>query len=230
MNRIDEINRFYELLNKLENKIGGKYLLPDCNAQMNWPRKSIYFFFEEGQVRDKKREKRVVSIGYTKGKEERDTLWACLRKHRGTVAGKYAGGGNHRDSNLRLHLGSSLINRDGIDCLSWGKRFKANAEIRAAEYSLEKMVSQKVNSMPFIWLGLDSRTGTRDFARFMEKNVIALLSNYGKAPVDGPSSTWLGNYCVNPFVQRSGLWNVEYVSERYTPAFMEEFRKLVNIF
>lgn len=229
MNRIDEINRFYDLLNKLENKIG-KHLLLDCNAQMNWPQKSIFFFFEKGELRDKSNKKRVVSIGYTTGKNDRDSLWARLRKHRGTVAGKHAGGGNHRESNLRLHLGTALIKRDAIDCPSWGKRFKANAEIRGAEYSVEKLVSQKLNSMPFLWLELDSRTESQDFARFMEKNAIALLSNYGKAPLDEPSDSWLGNFCTNPFVQRSGLWNVEYVSENYNPDFMEEFRSLVNLF
>lgn len=229
MNRIDEINRFYELLNKLENKTG-KHLLLDCNAQMKWPKKSIYFFFERDQLRENSVEERVVNIAYTTGENDKDTLWYRLRKHRGTVAGKHAGGGNHRESNLRLHLGTALINRDEIDCPSWGKRFKANADIREAEYPVEKIVSEKVNSMPFLWLGLDSRTGRQDFARFMQKNAIALLSNYGKAPLDESSSTWLGYYCSNPFVKRSGLWNVEYVSERYNPVFMEEFRTLVNLF
>jgi hypothetical protein len=48
MSREQDIIRFYALLGHLEAEVGGKRLLRDCHGRMNWPRRGVYFFFEDG--------------------------------------------------------------------------------------------------------------------------------------------------------------------------------------
>ena len=49
--RLADTRRFYDLLARLEARIGGKRKLADCNGSMNWPNRGIYFFCEDGEVR-----------------------------------------------------------------------------------------------------------------------------------------------------------------------------------
>jgi hypothetical protein len=56
----------------------------------------------------------------------------------------------------------------------------------------------------------------------------ALLSNYGKPPLDRPSPAWLGLHCNVDRVRHSGLWNSNHVDENYDPAFLEEFERLMS--
>jgi hypothetical protein len=59
----------------------------------------------------------------------------------------------------------------------------------------------------------------------IERNAIALLSNYGKGASDPPSATWLGNYSDRDRVRRSGLWNNNHVDEVYDPKFIAMIEK-----
>ena len=53
---------------------------------------------------------------------------------------------------------------------------------------------------------------------YVEKNSIALLSNYNylgsSSVIDPPSHTWLGSFCSHEKVRKSGLWNVKHVNEK----------------
>ena len=49
--RLADTRRFYDLLARLEARIGGKRKLADCNGSMNWPNSGICFFCEDGEVR-----------------------------------------------------------------------------------------------------------------------------------------------------------------------------------
>lgn len=51
MNSNDHLGRFYSILHQLESKTGIRYLL-ECSANMDWPRQGVYFFFEEGELRE----------------------------------------------------------------------------------------------------------------------------------------------------------------------------------
>jgi hypothetical protein len=55
----------------------------------------------------------------------------------------------------------------------------------------------------------------------IERNAIALLSNYGKAVIDPPSPDWLGRHCDRERVRISGLWNNNHVDEAYDPGFLD---------
>ena len=40
--------RFYALLQRLAARSGGPGILQDCDGCMGWPRRGLYFFFENG--------------------------------------------------------------------------------------------------------------------------------------------------------------------------------------
>ena len=84
--RLADTRRFYDLLNRLEGRIGGRRMLADCNGRMNWPNRGIYFFCEAGEARSRSGAGlRVVRVG-THGLKagSRSTLWARLSQ--GVVA------------------------------------------------------------------------------------------------------------------------------------------------
>ena len=98
---------------------------------------------------------------------------------------------------LRLIAGTALIERDAIDGDSWDdRRGSAPPDVRERELSLERAVSQVIGNMPFLWLSVDDEPGPQSLRGFIERNAIALLSNYGKPPIDPPSGSWLGSYCT----------------------------------
>jgi hypothetical protein len=147
------------------------------------------------------------------------TLWKRLSQHRGTAR---AGGGNHRGSIFRLIVGTALIEKDGHHCPTWDdRRSTAPADVRAAEQALEREVSRTIGAMRFLWLPIDGEPGPDSERGYIERNAIALLSNFGKDPLDPPSAAWLGRYCNRPRVRASGLWNANHVDESYDPAFLE---------
>src|SRR5690606_956782 len=103
MNRVDDLNRFYDVMRELRDRLGGERTLADCHGRMDWPRQGVYFFFEPGEMREYGTEMRVVRVGtHAVSLGSRTTLWKRLRQHRGTLGGASAGSGNHRGSIFRL--------------------------------------------------------------------------------------------------------------------------------
>jgi hypothetical protein len=151
-------------------------------------------------------------------------LWTRLSQHRGQAAN---GGGNHRGSIFRLIVGTALIARGG-ESLTWGKGNTASADIRAAEIDLEREVSKVICAMPFLWIDIDDEPGAGSQRGYIERNSIALLSNYGKPPLDQASPDWLGLSCDRAKVRQSGLWNSNHVDEAYDPAFLIQLERAVE--
>ena len=223
MDRIAEIARFYELLDKLEQRCGGRRLLCESHGRMGWPRRGVYFFFEQDERRaDSGTGDRLVRIGTHALKEHsRSKLWGRLSQHRGSAR---SGGGNHRTSIFRLLVGSALRARaDTDEPRSWGVAQDAGAAARKlgvsrealkrAETALENDVSRHIGAMPFVWLSIADEPGPDSERGYVERNAIALLSNRGKAPVDAPSPTWLGTHSDRDRVRESGLWNNNHVDD-----------------
>jgi hypothetical protein len=101
----------YAMVDTISDRVGGLRRLSDCSGRMVWPAQGVYFFFEDGELRsDSGTGLRVVRVG-THGLREGSTttLWRRLAQHRGT---RRNGGGNHRGSVFRLHLGTALAGRD----------------------------------------------------------------------------------------------------------------------
>ena len=236
LNRLEALNHFYSLLSELEKRLGKKRLLSQCDGRLKWPRRGLYFFFEKGEARNNGIDERVVRVGtHAVSKGSRTTLWTRLRTHRGRVGGSHKDGGNHRGSVFRLHLGTAILNREGLkdDCSTWGQGSSAPREIREKEYPIEQRVSHYIRSMPFLWLKVDDEPSKHSRRAYLERNAIALLSNYQKLEtvraIDPPSNNWLGFDCANLVVRKSGLWNVRHVdSTSWDPEFLDTLESYIN--
>jgi len=158
----------------------------------------------------------------------RTTLWKRLKNHKGTKSGR----GNHRGSIFRLLIGAALMKRDRrLYVENWGHRSSAPKEVRERERPLENKVSSYIGEMPFLWLKVDDEPSPVSLRGYIERNSIALLSNYGKPQsevVDSPSEEWLGKHSDREKISQSGLWNSNHVDARYDNAFLSELEKLVS--
>ncbi len=225
--RLEHLKQFYALLASLEERLGGASRLSDCTGHMKWPARGIYFFRETDEVRaDSGNGPRIVRVGTHALKPGSKTkLWTRLRQHKGVAR---SGGGNHRGSIFRLIVGAALIKRDGLDYPSWGKGGSAPREVTEREQSLERAVSTVIGEMPFLWLAVEDEAGPESLRGYIERNAIALLSNYGRHPIDPPSTSWLGHHCNREKVRDSDLWNSNHVDEDYDPAFLDVLACLID--
>lgn len=199
--------------------------MSDCHGRMSWPHRGVYFFFEEGEFRENGHELRVIRVGtHAVSGGSKSKIWDRLRGHKGTNAG----GGNHRGSIFRLHVGSALIKRQGIECVTWGAGAVARQDVRALEHPVEVKVSQEIGAMPFVWVEAEDAPGPNSVRAYIERNAIALLSNTGKEPIDPPSKHWLGLAADHAVVGQSGLWNVNHVEGAYDPKFICIFAELAG--
>ncbi len=239
-NRVACLKQFYSLLDNLEQSVGGKRVLTDSHGRMDWPKRGVYFFFEAGEGRSQSGfGPRVVRVGtHAVSANSGSTLWGRLASHRGSSMGS----GNHRSSIFRLLLGEALACRDNaLSCATWGQGNSAAKVIRDEEVTLECSVTRHLSQMPFLWLEADDTPSAESIRGYIERNSIALLSNYGKrnsiallsnygknAPIDPPSLGWLGKFSSRPTVRESGLWNQNYVGDGYEPEFIETFASFVT--
>lgn len=222
--RKGDLIRFYQLLDRLSEKIGGPLLLSDCNGRMSWPSRGVYFFMEPGEARSGSgtglRIVRVGTHGLRPGTNS--TLWQRLSQHKGPISGN----GNHRSSIFRLLIGTTTL-QDHPDCSTWGVS-TARRDVRVKEEPIEQQVSQLIYGMPFLFLDVDDPPSPNSLRGIIERNSIALLSNFKKQHIDPPSSNWRGRYCNRERVQKSGLWNQNHVDEDYNPNFLEELETLIE--
>jgi hypothetical protein len=236
MARREDVTTFYSILATLEERIGGMRRLSTCHGRMQWPVQGVYFFFENSEAGSFPGVGgRVVRVGTHALKEGgKSTFWQRLSQHRGTTQG-----GNHRGSIFRLLVGDALKEKSqSMEPKSWGigpdpsRAGKAlaiaRADVIACERELECLVSEHIRSMPFLWLPVEDEAGPKSLRGYVERNSIALLSNYGREGIDQASETWLGHFSSRDRVRRSGLWNNNHVDEQYDSDFLNRFDKLVS--
>ncbi|PTM39800.1 hypothetical protein [Bosea sp. 124] len=236
MSRSEDLARLYSLLGRLESA-GGKRTLESLGTTRDWPRRGVYFFFEAGEERSESGTgPRLVRVGtHALGAGARSTLRQRLRQH----GGGSAGGGNHRGSIFRLLVGEALLTRGACpSCLSWGVKgdfgkdaASVNAsrtELSASEAPVEFAVSAYLRAMPFLWLSIDDEPGPGSLRGVIERNSIALLSNFDRPPLDPPSDIWLGRLSSRKKVHQSGLWNQNHVGEDYDPAFLDVLDDVIS--
>lgn len=230
--RLQDVKHFYALLDQLEKKVGGKRTLAKCDGRMYWPMHGVYFFFETGENRAESGSGlRVVRVGTHALKTgSTTTLWHRLKQHRGN---EYNNGGNHRGSVFRHHVGTALADfyhwPDDI-IRTWPRGSSATREVRDKEHPYEVEVSKTISRMPFLWLAVGDAAGPSSLRGFIERNSIALLSNYsaGENPIDPPSTLWLGKFTRHEAITRSGLWNVNHVMEKYNPSILQVLEQLIQ--
>ena len=127
-----------------------------------------------------------------------------------------AGGGNHRGSIFRLHVGTALLAASDWPKPieeSWSVGSNATPDTRRREYPLELSVSEYIGRMPFLWLDVGDAPGPESDRGVIETGSIALLSNANRPPVDSASAGWLGRHAARSLIRESGLWNVNHVRD-----------------
>jgi len=227
--RTEDEARFYNEVGRLARALGGPRQLAGSSALDGWPRHGLYLFFEEGEVcRDGS--PRLTRIGtHALRQQSKATLWGRLAQHRGHVGGRNPGGGSHRGSIFRLHVGAALIDRDALPCglqQSWLSP-KRHPVWALQEDDVERAVSLYIGRMPFVWLAIPTNLDGSNDRGYIERNAIGLLSVLSGGR-ERPSQDWLGLRAQNSKIAASGLWNVNHVEEGYDPLFLEHFARLID--
>jgi len=228
VSRHNDLDRIYGIIATLREKCQGFRCLKECTRRSGWPGRGLYFFFEDHEFREDASTRRIVRVGtHAVSANSRTTLWNRLHMHKGASSG----GGNHRGSIFRKRVGEALLQVRGYPPeigASWGIGNSAPRSTRLAEFSLECDVSAVIGAMPFLWVEVSDAPGAASDRAYLERNCIALLSNFGKEPIDKPSERWLGRHSSQDTIRESGLWNTNHVDDGYTPAFLDVLEKFVR--
>jgi hypothetical protein len=221
-----DLDRLYAIFRKLASLPGQGVKLGECHGRMPWPKRGVYFFVEPGEFRSDGKEHRIVRVGtHAVSTGSRSTLWKRLRAHRGASSGD----GNHRGSIFRRHVGVALLamSADSAAITSWGLGSNAPKPTRAQEAALEGRVSSFLATTRVYWVDVPDEAGRNSLRSYIERNAIALLSN-GLNPLDKPSACWLGRKSDRECIRQSGLWNVDYVGDKYDPVFLQTLEECVR--
>jgi hypothetical protein len=231
MSRQADLDRLYHLFEILEKRVMGMRRLQSCTGHMNWPDRGVYFFFATNETQEDTDYLRLTRIGTHEASFGTDaSLWRRLRTHRGPKKGPYQGGGNHRDSIFRKHVGEAMIQQDDLhtDHPHWGKSARIPDEKRYAEQDHEKRVSNYIRNLPFLWVKVDDQPGPKSDRKYIKQNAIALVSNYQKKSIDQRNEDWLGNDSSCRKIRNSGLWNINHIDDQYEPAFLDRLDKAIS--
>jgi hypothetical protein len=63
MSRHSDLDRLYDLFDRLEENVGGKQRLKDCTGYMDWPERGVYFFFAKDETRESTDQLRLTRVG-----------------------------------------------------------------------------------------------------------------------------------------------------------------------
>jgi len=229
MNRREDLDRFYEIIAKLREKCQGFRCLKESTRRSGWPGRGVYFFFEDHEFCEDGSTLRVVRVGtHAVSVNSRTTLWNRLHTHKGASSG----GGNHRGSIFRKRIGEALLQVRSYPpeiAATWGIGNSAHRSTRLAELPLERDVSTVIGLMPFLWLEVNDTPSAESDRAYLERNCIALVSNFGKEPIDKPSELWLGLHSPQETIRKSGLWNTNHVDDGYSSPFLDVLEKYVCV-
>ncbi len=230
--RAADLVRFYRLMDELQVLNGGLHRLTGASQETPWPQRGVVWFQEKTEQRkDSGSGPRIVRVGTHALKAGlNSSLWDRLAAD---------ATGAHRGSMFRTLIGLSIRDLMGkSEPQSWGRGADAAAAaaerkldpagLLQSEATLESAVSLYIGQMPFLFLAVDDPPGAQSQRAFIEKNSIALLSNYARPALDAPSAGWLGRRCSRDKVPQSGLWNTQHVDAAYDPSFMETMRSCME--
>ena len=177
VSRRTDLVRFYGILETLRSRLGGERCLQDCTARSGWPEQGVYFFCEPTERRADAKQLRVVRVGtHAVSMGSRTRLWTRLRQHRGRLGGSFPGGGNHRASIFRGHVGAALLIRDGYDVAvheAWPRTGQTPQTTRGLENPLERDVSAHIGRMPFLWVSVPGLASATNDRRRIESHAVA---------------------------------------------------------
>lgn len=206
LDRIADTDCFYELMDRLEQRVGGKRKLSECHWNMGWPKRGVYFFFENSETRaNPESDLRVVRVGtHAVTARSKSQLWHRLYEH------KQDGG----RSVFRDHVNRALKER-------------SNTNSRFVEHNHSRCISTYIGEMPFLWINVDGE-GSHLLRKYIERNAVALLSNWRRDPIDRPSVDWLGHQAKREEISGSGLWNVQHTKDSHKHGFIKILKDCVE--
>lgn len=222
---IEDVSRFYDGIFKLAKSTGGIRVFNECNGKMYWPRRGVYFIvdFNESHLVSNGFP-RIVRIGtHAVSKDAKSTLWQRLKTHKGTNDG----GGNHRGSIFRLHVGNAIIKKESLVCDTWAIGQNTDKDIRERERNIEQLVSAYIGQLGVIVLEVDDLPSATSDRAFIEKNSIALISSINSS-FNFSTVDWLGNYSPRDEIIESCLWNINYIDSDYNEAFIKTFERYIE--
>jgi hypothetical protein len=130
---------------------------------------------------------------------------------------------------FRLLVGTAIATKyPELAVRTWGDGSSADRDTRTTEHTLEVRVSDTIRAMPFLWLPVDDEPSEISRRGYIERNAIAILSNYARPPLDSASRAWLGTACNRERVRFSGLWNWRHVDEQHQAGFLDELAALIE--
>jgi hypothetical protein len=210
---------------RLERGLGGGRRLGGARGGDGWPRRGVYLVLDPREVAaDGGR--RVVRVGtHALHAGSASTLWGRLRTHRGTAAG----GGHHRASVFRRHVGAALLAaHPGLPRVpTWGRGAAAGREVPDAEAAHERPVSEYLGELVVLWLDVDDAPGAQGLRGRVERGAVALLAAHARRHgAAGPD--WLGRHADRAAIRASGLWNVNHVGDPLDAALPDLLEGLVD--
>lgn len=207
-----DYEEFYRQLRQLYIAQDGGRILGESTGRINWPRRGIYFLLEPDELLPTRRYspllQRIVRVGtHAVSRGSKTTLWDRLSTHRGIMGG----GGNHRSSIYRLHVGAALAAKNPSSIVpTWGEGQTPPQGAQLSEVGLEREVSRYMSNVRVLWLDIPDDPGPRSDRAFIERNAIGLLSRYRVASGE-TSASWPGNYSESVDIATSGLWNLNHL-------------------
>ncbi len=183
------------------------------------PNRGVYFFFEDGERRSGSGNgDRVVRVGsHALNAGETTTLWDRLYDHRGADSPRQRQSG----SVFRNCVGNAICRRNRtLGPVDWPHDSNHGDVVR-----IERLINRHMWQMPVIFIPVNHRV----HRRYIERNAVALLSEYGEEnPIDCQSGRWLGRRCSTEKVRESGLWQSEYVNHYHRPEFLDLLEMYVD--
>lgn len=177
------------------------------------PRNGIYFWYEEGEIRQGEGQ-RVTRVATH---EKPNRLHDRIKEHFGN---------NRVGSSFRRHLGGAIMRRSQElepEIKEWYKRRKSPRFKDPKFCNYEDQVTYQVKLGSYRVLKVDDPNERLQ----LEKKLIALFSHCKHCR---PSDNWIGNHAYRKQIRDSGLWNVKHVCSvnEFTLADLPRLKKLIN--
>lgn len=210
--RDDFLHQLYQSLSVLKEKQNGyHYLVNQIPAHTIVS--GVYFFFDNNILREDTLTLKVMRVGKSQILRKR------FKYHKGNLGN---GGGAHRNSVFRQHIGKAFILRDHLQALypKWG----IGKGAQPGEYQLEVAISSYIRQLPYLFLHVPNLYEIE----LIETRSIELLSNSNPLlQTDVPNVDWLGYNLVGE-IANSNLWNIDYVNN-YQPGIFQRYEQFIGV-
>lgn len=223
--RIKDLKKLYQHISLARQK-GFTFKFSELPSK-KLAKRGVYVFLDPRELNFLKDGPRIVRIGtHAVSSESKSTLRNRLRSH----LGQADGGGNHRGSIFRLHVGRALLDSGDLNFYSetWGAGQHAIAEIREAEVELEQRVSTYLSELEIFLIPISDEPSKDSLRAHVETQLIALCSEDFHT-IDQSESTWLGRHSPMSTITKSGLWNLRDVAKEYKPDGLGSVTHLISM-